>query len=333
MSSATRELRPFGDFEAMDQLIHSVHLRVGDTLVGRDDRIVLEEDEYRRLPVAIVFPYDAGGLSETLEDIRAELHDRDLDPSDLVLVVNLFSSYLKISEFPFAFPLSELAERGPVLELTPEGRRPKALRAARSGCRVEVAVLLGEEKEPAVGRPWRKGTWLSRSDFGMSCDLEFSGFTPRPMDADAKVVLQLPETATRYIALPAGVDPLVDESSPDLVEMWVDADLLATLSSRDKSKASTAIQKQLFVDAFACVMSEVRTRPDFSDKVWTDVSDTMFGRMIRALAGRAKGESDDDVRARCETFMSVLRDDHGRFMAHVEAFADLTVSLIESLGE
>lgn len=333
MSSATRELRPFGDFEKIDELIHAVNLKVGERSVGRDDRIVLEEDEYRRLPVAVVFPYDSEGLSEMLEEIRAELQDRGLELDDLVLVVNLFSSYLKISEFPFVFPLSELSLRGPNLVLTPEGRRPNALRAARSGCRVEVAVLLAEEKEPVVGRPWRKATWLSRSNFSMSCDVEFSGFTPRPMDADAKQALNLPETATRYITLPVGVDPLVDESSPDLVEMWVDADLLATLSSRDKSKASTAFQKQLFVDAFDCVMSEVRTRPDFSDKVWTDVSDTMFGRMIRALAGRAKGESDDDVRARCETFMSVLRDDHGRFMAHVEAFADLTVSLIESLGE
>lgn len=333
MSSATRELRPFGDFEVMDQLVHSVHLRIGDTLVGRGDRIVLEEDEYRRLPVAIVFPDDSSCLSETLEDIRTELRNRNLDLSDLVLVVNLFSSYLKISEFPFIFPLSELAGRGPVLELTPEGRRPKALRAARSGCRVEVAVLLAVEKEPAVGRPWRKGTWLSRSDFGMSCELEFSGFTPRPMDAEAKVAMKLPEAATRYIALPAGVDPLVDDSSPDLIEMWVDADLLATLSSRDKSKASTAIQKQLFVDAFDCVMSEVRTRPDFADKTWTDVSDTMFGKMIRAIAGRSKNDSDAEVRARCESLMSILRDDRGRFMAFVEAFADLTNAMIESLGE
>lgn len=333
MSSATRELRPFGDFEAIDQLIHAVNLRVGESLIGRDDRIVLEEDDYRRLPVSVVFPLDAAGLSETLEDIRAELQDRDLDLVDLVLVVNLFSAYLKISEFPFVFPLSELSVRGPVLELTPEGRRPKALRAARSGCRIEVAVLLASEKEPVIGRPWRKGTWLSRSDFGMSCDVEFSGFTPRPMDAEAKVALQLPETATRYVRLPSGVDPLVDESSPDLVEMWVDADLLATLSSRDKSKASTAIQKQLFVDAFACVMAEVRSRPDFADKTWADVSDTMFGKMIRAIAGRSKNEADEEVGLRCEILMGILRDDHGRFMAHVEAFADLTDSLIESLGE
>lgn len=333
MSATTRELRPFGDFEALDTFVHAVRLRVGETAIGRDDRIVLEEDQYRRLPVAVVFPYEPSGLRETLEDMQKELRERDLDLSDLVLAVNLFSSYLKISEFPHVFPLSELAERGPELDLTPDGDRPKALRAARSGCRIEVSVLLAQEKKPGVGRPWRKGTWLSRSTFGLSCDVEFSGFTPRPLDAEAKATLRLPEATTRYVTLPAGVDPLVDESSPDLVEMWVDADLLATLSSRDKSKVSTALQKQLFVDAFHCVMSEVRGRPDFEDRTWADVSDTMFGKMIRAIAGRSKNDGQDDVRLRCEVLMDVLRDDLGRFMAHVEAFADLTNSLIESLGE
>jgi hypothetical protein len=55
--------------------------------------------------------------------------------------------------------------------------------------------------------------------------------------------------------------------------------------------------------------------------------------MIRAIAGRSKNDGQDDVRLRCEVLMDVLRDDLGRFMAHVEAFADLTNSLIESLGE
>jgi hypothetical protein len=198
---------------------------------------------------------------------------------------------------------------------------------------VEVAVVLMNQKASTVGRAWRKGTWLSRADFGISCDAEFSGFTPRPMNAEKKSELRLPANATRYITLPIGIDPLADESSPDLVEMWVDADLLATLSSRDKSKVSTAIQKQLFVDAFDCVISEVRARPDFEDKTWTDVSDTMFGKMIRAIAGRSKGDQDEMVRARCEGLFTILREDRSRFMAHVEAFADLTDSLIGSLGE
>jgi len=333
MSLTTRELRPFGDFEVMDEFVHAIRLKVGETLIGRDDRIVLEEDHYRRLPVVVVLPQVSEGLRETLDDMQTELRERGLELSDLVLVVNLFSSYLKISEFPYVIPLSELAAHGSEFDLIPDGDRPKALRAARSGCRVEVAVLLAEQKSPTVGMPWRKGTWLSRSIFGLSCDVEFSGFTPRPMDAEAKATLRLPETATRFVRVPPGIDPLVDESSTDLLEMWVDADLLATLSSRDKSKVSTAIQKQLFVDAFSCVMSEVRSRPDFEDKVWSDVSDTMFGKMIRAIAGRSKSDGEDDLRIRCETLIGILREDLGRFMSHVEAFADLTDSMIQSLGE
>ena len=333
MTSTVRELRPFGDFEVMDDLIHAVRLRVGDTVIGRDERVILDAESYRRVPVSLVFPYESDGLHETLEDVQTELRDRDLDLEEVALIVNLFSSFLKISDFPYVFPLSELATRGPVLDLCQDGQRPRALRAARSGCRVEVAVVLANQKAPAIGRVWRKGTWLSRTNFGISCDAEFSGFTPRPMDAERKVELRLPANATRYITIPIGIDPLADDSSPDLVEMWVDADLLATLSSRDKSKVSTAIQKQLFVDAFDCVVSEVRARPDLEDKTWSDVSDTMFGKMIRAIAGRSKGDHDELIRERCQGLFTILREDRSRFMAHVEAFADLTDSLIKSLGE
>lgn len=332
MNTETREIRPFSPFKEMDRLTHGLHLKVGDRLIGNNGHLVLDEDEFRRLPVMVDLP-DVADLQKVVSAVHEEVASRDLDLEDLVLAVNLFSSYLKISEFTHLVPLANLPNQAGGLLLTPANERPKALRAARSGCRIEVAVLLAKQKPPVIGRPWRKGTWLSRATFTLTCESEFGGFVPRPMDASTKVELRVPPGATRYIVLPAGIDPLVDQASPEVVEMWVDAGLLANLSARDKLPSSIAFQKQLFIDAFACVMSEVRSRSDFGDKTWNEVEETMFGKMIAALAGRSSSDNDEQFNQRCGNLMSLLKEDFARFMAHVEAFAELTPSIVKSLGD
>ena len=332
MNTETREVRPFSDFKELDRLVHGLHLKVGDRTIGNGNRLVLADEEYRRLPVKVVLP-NADRLKQHMTAIENELASRDLAISDLVLSVNLSSSFLKISEFTHVIPLVDLPSQDDELLLTPEGERPSALRATRSGCGVEVAVLLARQKAAGIGRPWRKGTWLSRATFSLACEAEFGGFVPRPMDASTKADLRIPAGTTRYIVVPPGVDPLVDEVTPDVVEMWVDADLLANLSARDKSPSSVAFQKQLFVDAFTSVMFEVRARSDFAERTWTDVVDSMFGKMIAAVAGRTSVDNDEKFNQRCADLMNLLKDDLARFVAHVESFAELTPSVLKSLGD
>jgi hypothetical protein len=220
-----------------------------------------------------------------------------------------------------------------VLPLGSDESRPKALRTARSGCRIDVAVVLGNEKAPRIGMPWRKGTWLARATFHLACDSEFRGFTPRPMDVEMKTRLGVPPTATRYITLPDGIDPVHDEGTPELIEMWVDSDLLANLSSRDGSAVSIAIQQQLFIDAFSAVTTIALSRGDFHDRSWRDMSDSVLGGMIRAIAGKGKNESIDATNQRCEGLLGVLKSDHSQFMAYVEAYAGCTSVFLKSLGE
>lgn len=332
MNTETREIRPFSAFKELDRLVHGLHLQVGERTIGNGNRLVLDEEEYRRLPVKVTLP-DVDRLKQHIKAIENELASRELTIGDVVLSVNLSSSFLKISEFTHVVPLVDLPGQGDELLLTPDGQRPNALRTSRSGCGIEVAALLSRQKVAEIGRPWRKGTWLSRATFTLACEAEFGGFVPRPMDASTKADLRLPAGATRYIVVPPGVDPLVDEVTPDVVEMWVDADLLANLSARDKSPSSVAFQKQLFVDAFTGVMFEVRARSDFAERTWTDVVDSMFGKMIAAIAGRTSTDNDEKFNQRCADLMNLLKDDLARFVAHVESFADLTPSVLKNLGD
>jgi len=333
MSVTTRELRPFGSLASVENLIEGIVLVVDQKTVEADGRLTLTEDEYRKVPVSVRLPFSGEALQLTLADIGEELQQISLDLDDLLLIVNVYSGFLKISEYPHILPLSQLLQTGGELPLSTDESRPKALRAARSGCRIDVAVVLGNEKPARIGQPWRKGTWLARATFHLACDSEFRGFTPRPMDLEMKVRLGVPPTATRYITLPDGIDPVHDEGTPELIEMWVDSELLANLSSRDGSAVSIAIQQQLFIDAFSAVTAMALSQGDFLDRSWHDISDTVLGGMIRAIAGKGKKESVEAANRRCESLLSVLKSDHSQFMTYVEAYAGCTSIFLKSLGE
>lgn len=331
MSTISRELRPFVSISSIEALVERIELRVGAESIGDGGRVVLSEEEFRTVPVAVVLPFGQG-LEEMLAEIDEEIREVSLDLDDLLLVVNLYSNFLKISEYPHLVPLRELVTAGESLALG-SGSRPKALQAVRSGCRVDVAVVLGTEKAPRVGSPWRKGTWLARARFDIYCEAEFKGFTPRPMDVETKSRLGLPPTATRYITLPDGLDPVNDEGSPELIEMWIDADLLAHLSSRDGAAVSAAIQQQLFVDAYSSITAIALARSDFLDRSWSDIQDSILGGLVRAVAGRQKGDTAESVKRRCEHLLEMLKNDFSQFMSYVESYADCTTAFMKSLGE
>ena len=153
------------------------------------------------------------------------------------------------------------------------------------------------------------------------------------MGPDTKSMLGIPATATRYVTVPPDIDPLAGDAPPELVELWVDADLLAVMSANESSKPSIALQRQLFVDAFAAVVIAARSQDDIETRTWPDIEGSMVDKMIRALAGKTKKETEDQARHRCEALFDLMKQNHPAFMAHVEAFADCTSSLLEMMGE
>ena len=333
MATETRVLRPFATPLKVEQLVRSAALKVGDTVLQPDGRATLDYDAYLNLPVSLSLG-DSGGLTEDeLDGVLESLAEIGLTPDMVLGTVSLHSSFLKISEYVAVFPISELRDLPGDIEIASAGKRPSALRTPYSGCRVETAVLLGSAREPVVGQPWRKGTWLARSRFHLSCELEYAGFTPRPMDADQKATLGVSAKAARYVTLPAGVDPLRDEVAPDVLELWVDADLLGAIAAQPKSMLSVALQRQLFVDAFNAVTSIARADPSIDDLQWSDIEDSLLGRLIRGLVGSKRGESVDDSRERGQQLLTMMRSDQAQFSSIVEDHAGVTAAFMKALQD
>jgi hypothetical protein len=331
MTTATREIRPFGSFGVLEEFVHAVCIEVGSDVLSNDSSLVLSEYEYRHVPVSVQLAASDAAFEQSLHDVMKELQENELSPSDISLIVNLYSGFLKISEFPFNALFADLGKTGRIISLTSAGCRPDALLAAKSGCQIEVAAVLSKQLEPKPLRPWRKGTWLARSRYRLSSETVFNGFTPRPLTKEAKEVFGLPSATTRYVVVPDGIDPLSDEASAELVELWVDADLLAAVSARDASVASIAFQQQLFVDAFSAVVVAAKDQSEFGSRSWQDSEGSMVGKMIKALTGRRKSDSDEAVRNRCEYLFELMKNNHPAFMAHVEAFSDTTSAFLKTM--
>ena len=329
MATETRIVRPFPIPAAVDEFINSARLHVGDLTLEPDGRATLDRDEYLNAPLTLSIGGLGGLTTDNLEAVGNGLLDIGVNSDSVLLTVNLYSSFLKISQYLLSGPLSGAASLPAPIGIASAGNRPDALRAPHSGCRVEVALLLAAAREPTLGQPWRTGTWIARSRFNVSCQLEHAGFTPRPMDAEQKALLGLSPNATRYVTLPAGLDPLRDEASPDVLELWVDHDLLGAIAAQPKAALSVALQRQLFVDAFNAVTNIAQRDPNIDELLWADIEDSLLGRLIAGLAG-AGGSG---VASRRQQLFFMMRDDHAKFMAVVEDHAGLTASLIKAMGD
>lgn len=333
MATETRIVRPFAVPAPVTDLVNSARLSIGEVILEPGGRATLDLDSYLHAPVHLSIGGHGGLSSQDLDEVLKGLNEIGVGPDEAHFAVNLYSSFLKISEYVVLCPVAEMVTLPAMVALATTGSRPDALRTPHSGCRVEAAILLTENREPCVGQPWRKGTWISRSRFNLSCQLEYSGFTPRPMDADQKAALGLPANATRYVSLPAGLDPLRDEATPEVLELWVDHDLLGAIAAQPKSALSVALQRQLFVDAFNAVTTIARGDHDIGDLHWADVEESMLGRLIQGLVGRERSVSGQEGAARGQQLFSLMRNDHARFMSIVEAHAGLTASLIKALQD
>lgn len=333
MANETRIVRPFPVPTSVAELMNSARLNVGDAILEPGGRATLELDAYLHAPVQLSVGGHGGLNSQDIEDTIKGLSEIGVGPQDAHFAVNVQSSFLKISEYVVLCPVGDMANLPAAVDIATTGGRPDALRTPHSGCRIEVAILLTTSREPAVGQPWRKGTWISRSRFHLSCQLEYSGFTPRPMDADQKAALGLPASATRYVSLPAGLDPLRDDATPEVLELWVDHDLLGAIAAQPKSALSIALQRQLFVDAFNAVTTIAQADRDIDDLQWADIEESVLGRLIQGLVGRDRSVPAQQGASQGQQLFALMRNDHARFMSVVEDHAGLTASLVKALQD
>jgi hypothetical protein len=338
LSLEQKEIRPFATIAELNTFFEEMRLIVGEHLVMPDSALILEEDIYLRNGVNLQLANDKRRLKQLINTLIGGSGANPFDPigltvNDLEFVVVGRTSFLRIVDIIDRRPLAELAN-GPVLLDIGGSPRRDFLRSPNSGCEITAMVCLAETRPKMPLRPWRAGTWLSKTTFTLSTTNNFTGFTPKPMDSDRKRELKLPTSAVRYITM-GNVSPLDEAANENSLEMFVDVDLLALMSAMPRSVESKALQQQLFVDSIAAVTRAARDNvsedvPKLTECSWADIENTLMGTIITALAPKS---SDAAIQARsCADLLDVLRDDPARFVARAEALSGLLGSL-ESLLE
>ena len=321
MSTEQRDMRPFSPVEALDRLAAGIRLRVGDELLEPGGGKILDEAVYLHTPVTVVLPSRADVDAET-EAATAELEGLDLTADDIKFVVVMSSGYLKLLDFAAECSLGSLSQAPTETSLT-KGGRPRALRAPHGGCSIEVLFYLANEKPKKTGRPWRYATWLAKASFELSTEQAFRGFTPKPLTATEKAERKLSPKTVRYITLDNN-SPIEPDLTEDLVEVWIDADLLAQMSIAPKSKSSVALQRQFFVDAVAAVVSAAAALPGLADLGWSEIKETILGRVISMVAPTS---TKPEVReTACQSYLDMLKENPPQFMSYVEAAAGLATA-------
>ena len=329
MSLEQKEIRPFQSIEELDQFFEEMVLIVGDQAIPSGAGLRLEEDEYLRCGVQLQLANDRGKLTDlhrTLSKKRdaSPLSALGLELENLELVVIARSPFLRIVDIIDRRPLAEVLNGESLVDVSGSPRRD-SLRSPRAGCEITAMVCLAETRAQMPLRPWRAGTWLAQATFMMSAASSFSGFTPKPMDAAKKNELKLPAATTRYITmgLASPLDHSIDENS---LQMYVDVELLALMSAMPRSRASKALQQQLFVDSISAVVWAARDNrsdgvPDLDTCTWSEIEESLLGKIVKALAPKS---ADPKAQARgCSNLLDLLRSDPARFIARAEAVSGL----------
>lgn len=329
MSTEQRDVRPFTGPAALEALLRQSILRFGVQSIESGDKKVVEEHEFINSPARLELARSPEELQNAVRASRSAFETLGIEETEVGFAIILQSSFLKILDVWMNVSLAELLTREPHFDLTSAGR-PDALRSPRSGCTIEAIFYYRGNRTPRPKQPWRYGTWIARGTFEVSTELAFAGFTPQPLTASEKAAKKLAPKATRYITL-NGNSPLESRLGEAAVEVWCDADLLATMSASPKAPSSVALQRQLFVDAIATIISAARDEaPALASAGWADVEESLLGRVVEAIA--PSGGSKAARSAACSGYLEMIKVDPARFMTYVEETAGLLGSYETALG-
>jgi hypothetical protein len=309
MPSQVRDVRPFLGLAPAEELLKAFRLTVSPgssppQVLEPGDSFVQEMSTY--LTTQVVLSADASLLSvsepsgdNASEPSLAEHLDRaaesaGLASDDLVFVVLVTSPRLRLAEVVETVALGDAERFIDGVSLTSGPDRPDPMRAPFGGCSVSVALCLDAALDASVPlRPWRRGTWLARSEFRLSTSEGTTGFTPIPLSDEDRKRMGLPAGTVRYVEIDS---PLVDSTEAGDLRLWVDEDLLALLAKYPTTAAAMNLQRQLFLDAVQAILLRAVQDDSFNDLGESELEGTLLGRVLVAAGGSSsKGAKQGDL--------------------------------------
>lgn len=317
MSSERRLIRPYVGLEPFQDVIDSLVMTLGPTVVQPGSKARVEIGSYLSDPPAVRLPADSTVDLDTLRsDTARALDELGFDPSAVEFVAIVSSPYLRLSTVVHQKKLSEewLPER---ISLRPTGVSVPTFSSPGGGCDVEVCFVLAAPQAVKPLRPSRRGTWLGRGDFGLRTDLGDVGFTPIPLTADLRDQKGLSKNTVRFVEV--DVEALFASDPSEPVRLYVDKHLLLTAKANETGAGSLAFQKQIFLDAVQAIVVELHRASRLEQENFSSVRDSVLGRILSSVGGVAAGDTSDEASTRGNATFQTLVDHPDVFIANVEA--------------
>lgn len=313
MSRETRTIRPFNPPAAFADALSFARVRIGGRECQADGRLRFQRaDEYLSGPPSLSWAADPDAFKQFQALLNLGIEASGFAPSDLSLVAVAYSRYLQIADVICEVPLECLDQMPRVYSF--DGERPRSLQATTHGALVSVYVVLRREQKQAALRAWRKGTWLARRTFRFEIGEGAAPiFRPTPLTDEARKERELPPDTVRFLDLD-GHDPFLSYDENDQPPtFFVDADLIALMTSNSRSQMSRILQRQLLCDFATAVALECHKQGrDVRNRSWEEMKDSLLGRIIALAAGN------DATAEVCRRLLELFWRDPQRVIALIE---------------
>ena len=317
-----RRFRPFDVAKSVEEFFKDARL-----LVAGNPDVYIDERQSRTVTESDLtsghFVLELARDGDSFADLKAKLREGvgDLGPNaDVGLVAIATSKYLKLAEVVLIEPIEDLERlidlrRGPVAE---------PFQATHHGCDIDVALVLLNERPELPLEPWRKGTWLACTKFGLRTSIDGFGYVLLPLTDEERAERNLAPTCLRYIDVRDSLGEAGGGTGGN-VDVFVDADLLARLEKESSRPWALAFTDQLALDFLTAIIVHALAAPDFAELDWEAVSGTLVGNVLELVA-KTSDEATLQVR------LDELRNDPNRFLASVEGMLDMRANSKRLVG-
>lgn len=299
MSSESRPFRPFSLDRRLAGLFNDATLRFGSQqcLVGSSITI---PDPIERCEASVQWAGD-GQHHDFVQRMREGVLESELRLEDCCVITVARNGYLKMRETVFRHSLADPSAlvAAARLDLDDDRRqRRRVFLGGSHGVAIDIYVVLARtvpERDRRPLRPWRAGTWLARGSFAVRCRDDAELFRPRLLDNEQRANLGLPDGTMTFAEFNGDVaDPEVPP--PDVLEFWVDEELLQAIDAQRRSPASELIQRWLFAEFVSAVIrkyaDEAAAVPAGGVHTYDETKGSLVARIVAMLRGR--GDADDE---------------------------------------
>jgi hypothetical protein len=258
MASLSKVVRPYlSDFSGLQSLFDEITVDLGGEKIPAGRTAVRSsEQEFLSQRIAVKFPFETDELRRCPRLLPAlDLANHSLEDAEIVITST--SRGLRRSDVLFRSILSEAVLPIDGLVIQPDVR-PPSLRSPHSGSIIEVQIVLAEERAPSFGVPFRKGTWLARSEFGIGTRTAGRGFEVLALSERDRDRFGLGSQTHWYVDVTGEAQDLIEVGSlADCVNVYVDQELLNRIKVNDGTFDSRLIQAIIAMDVFRALTSEL----------------------------------------------------------------------------